>query len=487
MGMFGLEHLGGWRFPHRGTRDHDGYGSIPEDPDGALWLGTYGGGLNRFDLRTGTFRHWTQKNGLPNNFVKGILRDSLGYLWLSTDNGLSRFEPRCDDFANFSREDGLCGDVFLSGCFFRGRSWTLYFGGEEGVTSFLPEEVQRNEHIPPVVITSVSVDDHVRSLGEVFGSPDGLDLQHDQNAVSIEFVALDFAAPARNRYVYRMEGIDKSWIQAAERRDVRYAQMPPGEYVFRVKASNADGVWNEAGVSVRFRIRPPFWETWWFRLLALTIIAAGAVAIYRYRVNRLLDVERLRVRIASDLHDDIGSSLTRIALQSELIREGIEPGAIPTYLQNIADTSRELVTTMSDIVWSIDARNDTCEHLITKIRDFAAGTLAAKQVQVTLTSSGLDPHRKLPVDVRENIYLISKEAVNNIAKHSGATTATISLKNSREGFTMVIHDNGSGWGGTASPTGHGVRNMRMRAERLGGAVAFECSGGTNVVVTLPPL
>ena len=227
---------------------------------------------------------------------------------------------------------------------------------------------------------------------------------------------------------------------------------------------------------------PALWQTWWFRLVAVVVITGGVILAYQYRIKRLLEIERLRVRIASDLHDDVGSSLTKISLQSELIQEGIDPGEQQNYLRNIAAMSRDLVTSMSDIVWSIDARNDTVDSLLDKMRSFGAGTLSALDIDFTLVASGLDPRKKLQVDVRENLYLIYKEAINNIAKHAGASRVEVSLEKKADGVLMTIRDNGKGWEGAARPSGHGTKNMKMRADRLDGTLEIRKDHGTVVAL-----
>jgi signal transduction histidine kinase len=197
-----------------------------------------------------------------------------------------------------------------------------------------------------------------------------------------------------------------------------------------------------------------------------------------------LEIERLRVRIASDLHDDIGSSLTRISLQSELIQENIEPDEQQNYLKSIAAMSRELVTSMSDIVWSIDARNDSIGSILDKMRNFGTTTLSVKDVSFSLAHSGLDQQKKISVAVRENLFLVFKEAINNIAKHASATNAHVVLRNDSDKFTMIIADDGKGWEGNERPSGHGIKNMKMRAARLGGTLEFVRDEGTRVVLTM---
>ncbi|HXG00342.1 MAG TPA: triple tyrosine motif-containing protein, partial [Bacteroidota bacterium] len=446
--------------------------AITEDAQGYLWVGTFAGGLNRFDPTTGTFQRYTQRDGLPNNFVKVALTDHNGLLWISSDRGISRYDPKAHTFTNYTTTDGLHGNVFLSGAYCKTRDGMFIFGGMSGATAFYPDSVRTISIPPPVAITSFLVYDQPYPLEQPAYAARSVALSHDQNFLAFEFSALDFTASSRNRYRYKLEGLDTGWVEAGTQRLARYTHLPPGAYTFRVIGSNKDGVWNVTGASLAITIAPPFWGTWWFRLTALAAVIAVGIGLYNYRVNRLLEIERLRVRIASDLHDDIGSSLTKISLQSELIQEGIEPSEIPTYLKNIATMSRDLVTAMSDIVWSIDARNDTIENLIEKMKSFGGGTLSAKDIRFQLAYSGLDLKKKIPVDVRENLYLIFKEAINNIAKHSAASNVNVSLRNDADGFRMFIVDDGIGWEGTRKPTGHGTRNMKMRAERLGGSIDF---------------
>ncbi len=458
--------------------------SITEDADGYLWIGTFARGLNRFNPTDGSVRRYFERDGLPNNFVKVALPDGEGNLWISTDRGISKFELRNSTFTNFSVADGLHGDVFLSGAYCKTAGGMMIFGGNHGATAFFPSGIAKIQTPPPIVFTSFQVFDSDFPLDGPINDVSLVRLSHDQNFVSFEFSALDYTASGRNRYKYMMTGLDTGWVEAGTRRFARYTHMPPGEFVFRVIGANKDGVWNEHGRSIALVIAPPYWQTWWFRGAAVLVFVGIGAVLYNYRVNRLLEIERLRVRIASDLHDDIGSSLTKISLQSELIQEGVEPEERENYLKNIASMSRELVQSMSDIVWSIDARNDTVENLLDKMKSFASSTLAAKEIGFTFAHSGLEPKKRLPVDVRENLYLIFKEAINNIARHAGATSVSVILRNDSDKFTMVVVDDGKGWEGEQRPSGHGTRNMKMRAERLGGSIDFVRDNGTRVVLAI---
>jgi ligand-binding sensor domain-containing protein len=457
--------------------------SITQDSAGYMWIGTFAHGLNRFSPTTGEFRRFTVADGLPNNFVKAALPDAKGNLWISTDRGIAKYNPYKQRFTSFTVADGLHGNVFLSGGYCTTRSGMIVFTGQGGATIFQPDSIKKIVTPPPVVITSFKVFDTQVALND--GS--AIELKHDQNFLSFEFAALDFAAPERNQYAYKLEGVDTGWVESGTRRFARYTHLPDGEFTFRVKGSNKDRVWNEEGASLAIVIHPPWWTTLLFQLGILGVLVAIGSWFYNFRVNRLLEIERLRVKIASDLHDDIGSSLTRISLQSELIQEGIEPREMSTYLRNIATTSRELVGTMSDIVWSIDTRNDAMENLLNKIRDFGTSALGAQQIEFTFAHSGFDLRKKVPVDVRENIYLLCKEAINNIAKHSCATCASVIIRNDHDKLSVVIADNGKGWGGEEKLNSHGIKNLKMRAERLGGKLEFVNDSGARIVLTMDSL
>jgi ligand-binding sensor domain-containing protein/two-component sensor histidine kinase len=470
---------------------------ITEGPDSALWIGTFAGGMHRLDPLTLQLSSFLKKDGLPNNFVKAILPDNHGALWLATDLGLSRFDMFTKTFRNYTKEDGLHDNVFLSGAYHRGKSGRLYVGGENGLTMFSPDSIQENSHVPPIVLTRVQVFDRPYRDRGMPWLTEGVTVNYNENFLQFEFAALDYANPSRHRYEYIMEGFDRDWIQSGQRRYARYTNLPPGTYTFRVKGSNNHNVWNDKGTAVTVTVTPPFWARWWFRVLA-AIVAIGVLVIaYNFRVNKLLELERLRVRIASDLHDDIGSSLTRISLQSELIKEEIEPEERDRYLSNIAATSRDLVSTMSDIVWSIDARNDTWGSLLDKMKGSAVTMLSMKGIELNFAHSGFDIKKKLPTDLRENLYLICKESVNNIAKHSTAHNVSITLRNDHDKCTMIISDDGQGMseqllaaaqsGMSMGKSGHGFRNMRMRAERFGATIEWVNDHGLKLILTMKPV
>ncbi|HTX99775.1 MAG TPA: two-component regulator propeller domain-containing protein [Bacteroidota bacterium] len=269
-----------------------------EDHEGILWLGTASGGLTRFDQQHRTFRAYTMKDGLASNAVHGILEDHAGYLWLSGLEGLSRFDPRTGEVVNYSREDGLQGNEFHVGACLKSVTGEMFFGGLNGFNVFVPDSVRRNTFEPPVVITdfqlynaSVATNQSVNGrviLRNSITETGEISLSYRDEVLSMEFAALDFAAPAKNHYAYMMEGIDKDWNFSGNRHFVTYTKLPAGDYTFRVRGSNNNGAWNDAGVSLRIRIAPPFWETWWFRVLGAVMLGGILVGWYRWWTNRIV-------------------------------------------------------------------------------------------------------------------------------------------------------------------------------------------------------
>jgi signal transduction histidine kinase/ligand-binding sensor domain-containing protein/CheY-like chemotaxis protein len=267
--------------------------AIGEDDVGRLWVGT-NGGLNQFEARTERFRPYREADGLPNDVIQGIQADTHGGLWLSTNKGLSRFDPTSGQFRNFKINEGLQGNAFNRSATGVGLDGTLYFGGLNGLTFFHPDSLRLNPFVPPVYLTDFQIFNKSVPIGpEGSMLPQSLDetreitVSHDQSVLSFEFAALNFTLPVNNQYAYRMEGFDPDWNYVGNRRRATYTNLDPGDYVFRVKASNNDGVWNNRGTALRIRVTPPFYQTWWFRVGALLSLGAAAVGLYRHRVRSI--------------------------------------------------------------------------------------------------------------------------------------------------------------------------------------------------------
>lgn len=258
---------------------------IHEDAAGNLWIGTFGGGLNKFNPQTETFTHYTMREGLPNDVIYGILEDENGNLWLSSNFGLSRFNPYSVQFKNYSAADGLQSNEFNGGAYFRSKSGELFFGGIKGFNAFYPGKIVDNPYVPPVVITSFMKLNKKVILPRTINYTKALTLSYRDYVFSFEFAVLDYSAPEKNKYAYKMEGLDEDWITtSADKRFVSYTTLEPGTYVFRVKGANNDGKWNKEGTSIKITITPPYWKTWWFQVLAVLFLAVVLYISHRARM-----------------------------------------------------------------------------------------------------------------------------------------------------------------------------------------------------------
>ncbi len=269
------------RDPH--SLSNDMVSCLFEDPQGTVWAGTFGGGLDRFDRTTRSFTHFTQKDGLPDDTIFGILADANGALWLSTNKGLSKFDPGAKTFRNYDTSDGLQGDQFNPGAFFRSKDGEMFFGGIQGLNAFYPSQVADNPVPPPVVITAFQKFN--QTVQKDLAPDEALQLSYQDTFISFEYAALDYNAPEKNLYAYQLVGVDKDWVYAGTRRYASYTNLPGGDYIFRVKATNNDGVWNLEGTQVRIHITPPFWQTWWFIGIIGLVVVTGSVGGYRLRVR----------------------------------------------------------------------------------------------------------------------------------------------------------------------------------------------------------
>ncbi len=305
--------------------------SVFKDHLGIIWVATYGGGLNRLDPKTGIFTHYTEKDGLPNNVIYGIIEDDQYKLWLSTNQGISVFNPKTKEFKNYSVEDGLQDNEFNSGAYFKDKSGNIYFGGMEGVNRIKPDNIPDNQFIPPIVIhdfqlfnNSVSPfkkEGENKVLSKSILETNIIKLSYKENSFSFLFAALDYSFPDKNEYMYILENFDKDWTKVTNRRFVTYTSLPAGEYTFRVKGSNSDGIWNEKGRSIKLIIEPPLWETWWFRLGVIIFIVSSLVSFYIIRTRKIKRINRELETTVQDRTREIQEKNYEISAQNEELKK----------------------------------------------------------------------------------------------------------------------------------------------------------------------
>ncbi len=488
-GVDGYKHLIG-KEGEKNTINNNTVLSFYEDDSSSIWIGTFGGGLNKYNPGDGSFRYYTETAGLPNNVVYGILPDRQGNLWLSTNKGLSRFNKKNETFRNFDARDGLQGDEFNNQSYFASSSGELFFGGPNGFNSFYPESIIDNNFIPPVYITDFKVFDESLDLPQSVTSAKQIELTYAQNFFTFDFVALNFTLPEKNQYSYILEGFDKKWHNVnAENRTASYTNIDPGTYIFRVKGSNNDGVWNSKGASVILVIDPPYWATWWFKSLAVLFIAGIVIFIYNYRVSQLLKIERMRVRIASDLHDEIGSSIGSIVLRSRTLqRENALSESSKEELGRIHGTALQTASVMRDIVWFINPDFDTLDDMILRMKDTAQFLLNGINYEFIAPDEILSV--KLSLDFRRNVFLCYKEILHNIAKHSKAENVLIRITINKNNLELEISDDGSGFNydkdQQTNNNGSGLKNIHARIKNLNGRlnIISNPGKGTSVIINV---
>jgi len=497
--------------------------SLLAEENGDLWIGTFGGGMCR--LRGSQFSTIGTSEGLPNNVICHIADDGHGLLWMSSYGGILRASKsalnRCADglensapiFA-YGKADGLAvlecsGGSQPSGC--RTPDGRLWFPTSRGLAMVNPSNLRTNPLAPPVVIEGVSADNiSAESFRVQNEATPRYRILPGRQRFEFRYTGLSFIASQRLHFKYRLEPLDDGWVDAGTERTANYSFIAPGEYTFRVIASNNDGVWNETGASVALTILPYYWQTWSFKisiaLAAALAIGGTARTVTRRRYRRRLEhlerqrgIERERARIAKDIHDDLGASLTRITLLSQSARNpGGDPAKAMRDLDHIYLTARELTKAMDEIVWAVNPHHDTLDSLVTYLGRFAQEFSGAASIRCRLDVPIQLPSWPLTAEVRHNLFLAVKEALNNALKHSQATEINLSLQLGDKSFALAIMDNGCGFdtslagvnsdttaSGNARPaSGNGLPNMRKRLEEIGGHCFIISSPGTGTKVTL---
>ena len=282
------------------TVSNDSILSIYQDTAGRIWIGTLGGGLNLYHPETDSFTYYLEKDGLPNGVVYGIVEDLEGYLWLSTNFGISRFDPEKETFQNFDSGDGLQSNEFNSGAYAKGKNGELYFGGIDGLTVFFPANIDDSPYLPQVTLTSITQDDNPVATDSNVETTRNLELRWPQNSLEFEFAALSYNQPDKNQYAYKLDGFDTNWHFIGTKRDGRYTNLPGGDYTLLLKASNSDGVWNETPVRINVTVIPPFWQTIWFRVLAGLMAMAVVTVGFRLRTKTIEDRNRQLERLVRE-------------------------------------------------------------------------------------------------------------------------------------------------------------------------------------------
>lgn len=518
-----------------------------EDAQGNLWIGFYTGGLVRYSQ--GRFTFFTNAEGVPQGFIRGIYRDHSGRLWVATTEGgvaridhpdsehpdfiiyttanglssnaaicvtedlfgmiyigtgrgLDKLDPTTNLIKHYIIADGLANSFINIG--FRAHDGSLWFGTPEGLSHIIPQP-EPSTTPPPILINEfriAGVPYPTSDLGATTLS--GPELSASQNHIQIDFVGLSLNVAETLRYQFKLEGTNGDWSAPTVQRSVNYPNLPPGSYRFLVRAVSADGTLSQMPAAVTFRILPALWQRWWFVSIALILLALPVILVARSRYQRMkavreaeealqksreerfLELEQVRRRIATDLHDDIGSSLSQVYLLSEIVRQrvGNDNATVAEPLDMISASTNEMVSSMSDIVWAINPQKDHLSDLLHRMRRFASDTLSARDIAFQFRAPDDQADIRLGANIRREVFLIFKESVNNLVKHSGCSEAEIEFRVAGDALWLKVSDNGKGFSTNLDSDGHGLLSMQERAGSLGGQFSIVSTPGQGTTITL---
>ncbi len=457
--------------------------TIYEDEQGILWVGTMGGGLNRFDRRTEHFRQYTTQDGLPASDVACILSDDQDRLWIGTSNGLSRFDTIAQRFEAFSTADGLPSAIFNVNACTRTQRGELVFGTAGGLVIFHPDSLRASSSAPVIVVTGLDLFNRPASLDSSITHIRQITLPYDQNFLTFRYAALNFKASPGNEYAYKLEGWDQQWNYVMNRRYASYPNLTPGRYTFSVKVAKSGGDWGGEQVLLRVVVTPPFWLTWWFQgLLAMVVVGLLTLA-YRYRVHHLLELERTRQRIADDLHDDIGSKMSSIALMLELSsRSSSLDEAARRQLFDFSKTTRHLIGDLRDTIWIVDAKEDNLASLVDRMKDTAQKMLTDHVLR--FEAPQVLPPVSLPMVIRRHVFLMFKEVLHNAMQHAQATHVNVHIAYSDRTLSITLEDDGSGFDMEKVRWGRGLRTLHRRAMQMDASLDIDSRPGDGTTVRI---
>ncbi len=503
-GLFGINpETGKWQHyinepgNKRSIGNNKVYMVLPDamQPERYLWLATDGGGLNRFDKIRKSFERITTREGLPSNVVYAVLPDRQGNLWLSTTRGICCYHPQSRFVRKFSSDDGLAGEEFNGGQYLLKADGRMLFGGVDGLTEFDPKAVME-QPMPTgrVVITSLLVmgkpmepamDSSLANVAAPYLKE--IRLPFHQNQMTIEYAILHFAKQSQKQYRYKLEGFNDNWIDNGAQNATTFTNLDPGTYRFRVNGRLTSGDWlkDEAGLTIV--VLPPWYGTVWF-IAAVILLTAGVLyGIYRYRLYQSLKVLQMRNLIASDLHDEIGSTLSSITVYSDIIQQNSHEPDIQQLAGRISNSSRNILVAMSDIVWSINPKNDRFDNILIRMQSYANELMDAQQKALHVDIDEAVRGLKLQMVDRKNFYLIFKEALNNAIKYSRCTNLWIKIGLNGGDIDFSIRDDGIGFDVNNRSDGNGIENMERRCKDLKGSfrIYSKPGEGTEIRVRFP--
>ncbi len=457
---------------------------LVQDLGDALFVGYLTKGISLYNKTSKTFSHFSRADGLVSNSITDAIETRHGILWIATTNGISRFDVAKKSFINYNYSSGILeNNIWMISQLPDGR---IAAGNGRGMVLFNPDTIKNiNYYVQPPIITNVSIYGKQITADSLFNNHVPLHISYKENYFSIDYISLHYNNNEQIEYAYQLEGLDKNWIPAGNRRFVSFANLGGGKYYFHVRAKLAGGDWAESKFVLPIYVSAAFYTQGWFYTLLAVVTASIIYAVYRFRVSQFLKLQQVRAQIASDLHDDIGSSLTSISYYSEIVKMNMkEEAGLNILLDKIGNNARNMVSDMSDIVWVINPANDEATSLVARMKNYASQVLGDRNMLYTFETDAEEIKIKLNLQRRKNIFLIYKEALNNAIKYAGCSRIAINISQKNSYFFMQVKDDGKGFDGLTCPGGNGLTNMKNRAEEIKGMLTIDTAPGNGTQIQL---
>ncbi len=503
-------------------RIRDGYAKIRIAPDGTLkrlssgfnntgirhfyhdvarnisWMASENGLIA--SKQDGSHRFYDERDGMSNSYVYSIIPENDSVLWLSTNRGLNKVRLSGDgafpgiQVTSYLQVHGLQSNEFNTGAFHRDDAGTLYFGGVNGINWFRPGQVTNHDFDPQISLTGIRINEKHYNGATPVNYLRNITLPYNKNTIAISFAALEFSNAQGHVYEYMLEGSDNQWVYSGNTNEARYSNLPPGNYKFHIRAGNGDGVWSEQHLTLAVIITPPFWQTIWFKLLVWTAIALLIIitvrSYIRSRINKHIQelekenaINQERVRISRDMHDELGTGLTKISLLTAL---GKQKGDKQHVIEEVYSTSRKLTEKMGEIIWTLSPQNDTLDSLVAYLKEHFSDTTEALGIDAHAEIPGSIPAKRISYHKKQHLLLVCKEALHNAIKHSAADHVLFTVEMADDMIVFSIKDNGKGMAHEPAPVNgkrNGIANMRWRMKQIGGDLDVESREGEGTAIT----
>jgi ligand-binding sensor domain-containing protein/two-component sensor histidine kinase len=430
----------------------------------SILLTATGNGLSVFNTHSKQFSTIYNSEGILSNNIHGVSTDKNGNIFTSTTNGLYEIDHNTHAYTLYSYEDGISDNQFYTRIFTLSDGRMLA-GGLNSFIYFTPGDLKKTSVPPDVQITGYKIFDTQFSTDSLYP----VRLAYDKNFITIQYASLYYNSPAKIRYYYQLKGVDKDWVDAGNKKSASYTGLDDGSYIFLVKCVNNNGIASANITRMYITIAPPFYKSWWFILLCILAVLIVCYFIYDFRRSSRISLAKVRNRIASDLHDDIGSTLNSISVFSEVATQQLSGNTelTKTILEKMGSASRGMIDKMNDIVWALNPKNDDFKNILQRMQYFAADILSGKNILLSFEVDEKVQKIKMPMEKRKNFYLIYKEAINNTYKYAESQKVHVSISEKEGKLVMVVDDNGKGFDITAtSKNGNGLKNMQERAKEI---------------------